>query len=172
MSDATLELSKLKVELENLDESKAVQEYITDKLLEAEKKFEAQLGTVLQQNFILKEHLDGLNIKNKTLLDENALQKSLLDESTNKLDAKIQEVNSLAAQMSQTADDGIKRYSSDEVKEILRQIFVRSSEQFITTEDLDEIEDENLHIAIRKTSKSNLKRLREILSEISESSLN
>lgn len=154
--------------MENLEDSKVVQAFVSQKLLEERKHFDMQFNSTLRENMVLKDQLKELSAKHESLQVEFNAHKSLLDESSVQLGLKTQENQVLHAKLTD-GENGEKRYNNDELNEMLRNIFVRSSEQFVTSEDLSEIEDEKLQTVIKKTSKSNLKRLRDVLSEVSES---
>lgn len=164
---ASAELSTLKQEFENLEDSKIVQAFVSQKLSKERNVFDVQLNETLRENETLKHQLAELRAKHELLHSEFYSNKLLLEESSAQLDLKMQEIHVLHAKLAEVAN-GDKGYENDQLNEILRNIFLRSSEQFVTAEDLAEIEDENLQMLIKKTSKSNLKRLRDILSEISE----
>ncbi len=167
LSSASAELSNLKHEFENLEESKVVQAFVSQKLIEERNIFDVQLNSTLRENETLKQQLADLRAKHELLHNQYNSNKLLLEESSSQVGLKMEEIHNLHAKLAEV-ENGQKGYNNDQLNEILRNIFLRSSEHFVTAEDLAEIEDENLQTLIKKTSKSNLKRLRDILSEISE----
>lgn len=114
---------------------------------------------------ISQEMFDALKREKEELQQEIEKQRN----ASKILETKLQEAIEKPAEVTSNQPSNV--ISIDEFKDLLKNLYSRAGETFVNEEDVEQLADESLKKITIQTSKANLKRLREVIREITSDKL-
>jgi len=169
------DLAIWKKEYSDLEASKVVQDFVKTKIIAMKGEEKVRAEELRNEIDSLRKELTITREQNISLTENLKMQKGLCDERNSSLEQLQHDHDTLQTLYEQvksgSTTETTMRFTGNDVQEILRQVYLLANQQFISQKEVSELGDELVQAMVMKTSRSNLKRLKDVLSHISQDKL-